>query len=336
MPRHRSVETQTELREQTNELLEKEYYLMSSSEKRNIVKKKGVGSSRFHFVLLLFTVGLGNLIYYVIYRIRADAVRIVVESDSDTSERSTSAGEYREETWLEEQYLRNNKNTYEIADEMGVSQVTVSNWLDNRGIETGANQGKEPAQIPENTYRDEAWMQRQYVKNKRSTYEIADEVGVSRSTISRWLDKHDIETRSSNGESAKPREDTYRSESWLREQYLQNDKSTYEIADKLEVSRSTISRWLDKHGIEKGQTRGKSESARPPEDTYRDQAWLRQQYLQNDKSVTEIADEIGVSQSTVDRWINRHGIDDSTDNSPEENENKGGVLDDIRSDFEDI
>lgn len=45
-------------------------------------------------------------------------------------------------------------------------------------------------------YRDKDWMVEQYHHEDRSQQDIADECGVSQSTISDWLDKHDIDKRS--------------------------------------------------------------------------------------------------------------------------------------------
>jgi|GEM_PF-1684890 hypothetical protein len=47
----------------------------------------------------------------------------------------------------------------------------------------------------------------------------------------------------------------YKSEQWLREQYLTQKKSVTEIADKTEVTYQTIYDWMDKYGIERDATR---------------------------------------------------------------------------------
>ncbi|SNR60455.1 Homeodomain-like domain-containing protein [Halorubrum ezzemoulense] len=42
---------------------------------------------------------------------------------------------------------------------------------------------------------------------------------------------------------------------------------------------------------------------------YKDEQWLREQYLENDGTQEEIASECGVSDSTIHRWRDRFGID---------------------------
>jgi len=49
--------------------------------------------------------------------------------------------------------------------------------------------------------------------------------------------------------------DKYKDEEWLREQYIEKRKTTYEMADICGVSDPTILRWMDKFGIER---RGRS------------------------------------------------------------------------------
>jgi hypothetical protein len=44
-------------------------------------------------------------------------------------------------------------------------------------------------------YRDPEWLREQYHKHGKTTREIADVCGCDNATISRWLDKHDIDTR---------------------------------------------------------------------------------------------------------------------------------------------
>jgi hypothetical protein len=41
---------------------------------------------------------------------------------------------------------------------------------------------------------------------------------------------------------------------WLREQYVERDLTSYEIAELCDCTPSTVSRWLQKHGVDTGQT----------------------------------------------------------------------------------
>lgn len=42
---------------------------------------------------------------------------------------------------------------------------------------------------------------------------------------------------------------------------------------------------------------------------YRDEEWLRGQYVDGAKTIDDIADEVGVDRSTIFRWVENHGIE---------------------------
>lgn len=89
----------------------------------------------------------------------------------------------------------------------------------------------------------------------------------------------------------------YRDADFLREQYVHEQKSAPEIADMCNVSSSTISRWLDRHGIERDRR-------------YQDREWLLRQYVFRQRDQHEIASECGVAESTICYWLSRHDITD--------------------------
>jgi len=45
-------------------------------------------------------------------------------------------------------------------------------------------------------YRDEIWLNKQYVEMERSMADIADQFGITPAAINQWLNKYDIPTRS--------------------------------------------------------------------------------------------------------------------------------------------
>jgi len=93
----------------------------------------------------------------------------------------------------------------------------------NTPVMTEGEQDGEPR------YRDEGWLHNLYVEKQKSAYEIAEVCGCSAKTIYRWLDKFGIETRGSKkGRSSDKR---LADEQWLREEYVEQGKSTREIAD---------------------------------------------------------------------------------------------------------
>jgi transcriptional regulator with XRE-family HTH domain len=90
-------------------------------------------------------------------------------------------------------------------------------------------------------YRDASFLRRRYVIEGQSASEIADDCGVTSSTVSRWLDRHDIR-----------RDPRYRDREWLYDQYVEQGRRQQDIADDCGVTKSTISHWLSRHGITEG------------------------------------------------------------------------------------
>lgn len=90
-------------------------------------------------------------------------------------------------------------------------------------------------------------------------------------------------------------EHRYRDPNFLREQYVERGRSAESIAETCGVGSSTISRWLDRHGIE-----------RAPK--YQDSAWLAEQIHEEGRTVASIADECGVAKSTISHWVGRRDL----------------------------
>ena len=149
-------------------------------------------------------------------------------------------------------------------------------------------------------YRNKKWLREQYVEEKRSTYEIADQCGCHSSTVSDWLKKHGIESRS-RAEAADAR---LADAEWLREQYVNRKKKTREIADICECSHSAVVNWLDKHDI-KTRSRGRELF----DERLRDSEWLQEQYKEHRKSVEEISEICDCSPSVVYRRFREQGIE---------------------------
>ena len=131
---------------------------------------------------------------------------------------------------------------------------------------------------------------------------IADVFGVTSHTISTWMKEFGIEARTKLGDSVKP------SKKELEKMYLDQGMSQLEIANEIGVTNMTVSRWIRKYGIN---PRTKSEaklvnSMRPLKEN------LEKMYLEKEMSMTEIANEIGVSCQTIFTWMKEFGIESRT------------------------
>lgn len=110
-------------------------------------------------------------------------------------------------------------------------------------------ESSESADDPRHTYRDRGWLHEQYIENERSTVEIADDLGITAPTVSRWLARHDIEARG-RGEAQTPgNTKPLQNSTWLKKQFIECERVQEDIANQLGVSQPTVSTWLAKHGI---------------------------------------------------------------------------------------
>jgi transposase len=270
------------------------------------------------------------------------------------SEANISGGPYTDEEWLREQYHGRKRSAAEIAEGCGVNQYAIYRWMDRHGIDT---RSRAEANMTDGRYTDEEWLREQYHGHGKTTYEIADECGVHVTTISKWMDKHGIASRSISEakkrqsdkvvyvsdvespptESAPERktvevggrryegpvagldltesdirdrnvevlESPWRDEEWLREQYHGRKQSATEIAEECGVAKTTIYDWMKNNGIER---RSYSE-VRMGNGPYTDEEWLREQYHEQERSAYNIADRCGANVDTIYRWMDKHGID---------------------------
>lgn len=89
----------------------------------------------------------------------------------------------------------------------------------------------------------------------------------------------------------------YRDAEFLRAQYIENGKSSNEIAEICGTSPSTIRRWLDRHDIDDDRR-------------YQDPEWLYEQYVEQRRDQQAIADECHVAKTTICHWLARLDITD--------------------------
>jgi DNA-directed RNA polymerase specialized sigma24 family protein len=226
----------------------------------------------------------------------------------------------KSEEWLREQYWEEGRSVADIADELGISSTPVRTWMRKHGIDTRDNY----QQVQGETLRkleDAEWLREQYCDEGLTLDKIAEDLNVSSRTVRRWMEDHSIERRDSghslllNSELRDRHPDRImellRDEEWLREQYVDEKRSTHQIGDELGVNGSTVGRWMEKHGIERRSNRVANSIRQSDVDLsqLRDADWLRERYWDEEMSAYEIAEEVGTTDNTVRSWMDRHGIE---------------------------
>lgn len=225
---------------------------------------------------------------------------------SDISGKSTTidSQRYQDKEWLHKQYVENQQTLSDIADICGVSSMTISRWLSKHGIETRDGGNQLPKDVREKLENEE-WLHEQYVENQRPVRDIANELGTSRDPIEDRLKKYNIEIRV-NG-IPKKSSNKLENEEWLRKQYVEKKRSICDIADELGTTTTPIRNKFEQYGIE---SRSRSDTQLPDEATDRleDEEWLRNQYIEKQRSTRNIANELNISRITVRRWLIRYSI----------------------------
>jgi len=230
--------------------------------------------------------------------------RWVQKFDIDTRSGGPRPGAWKEEDWLQEQYLGQEKSVYQIADEQNCDEKTIRNWLAEHGIETRDYSDRHPASREQRKYRDEEWLRTQYVDMEKTAATIADDCDVSRTTIYRWLDRHGINTRSVE----EARQITESRSVRLPDE---DDAGDADTADIVQREGGQAQYKGPETGIDLSyQSNVADQNDAVVESPYRDEAWLRNQYEQTG-STTEIAELCGVDRVTITYWMEKFDIERS-------------------------
>ena len=225
----------------------------------------------------------------------------VVDADDHESEpaREEYDERYHDPEWLYQQYHGLGKDAYQIAEECGVGDTTIYNWMKRHGIE---RRSLSEAKRLDGPFTDADWLREQYHEKKKSTRQIAEECGVIQGTIRDWMDRHGIESRSISEAKLNQYADTVL--------VTDVDESPLEAAPErktVEVGNRRYEGPLT--GLDATESSIGDRNVEVIESPWRDGEWLREQYHGLGKSISQIAEECGVSDRTIRRWMDRHDIE---------------------------
>jgi transposase-like protein len=155
----------------------------------------------------------------------------------------------------------------------------------------------------ERPWQDKDTLVELYVEEGLTTTEIGEKLDCGEGTVWRWLDKHDIPRRN---RGPKRTHTELSDPDWLREQYVDEKKTAYEIAQELGCSDVNVYYWMNKHGLE---TRSEHNGQLLADERLADKSWLREKHYDDQWSYRKIASECGVHPSSVQQWMERHGLE---------------------------
>ena len=168
-----------------------------------------------------------------------------------------------------------------------------------------------------------------YVEQGLTTYQIAEELGVNRQTISNKLKEYNIELRDSRFKPVKKKLKRVK-------KYPYKDKATYErkykelksidlVAEFFNINVKTAFDWKKRHGIDTI----KNMSYKGIEKRMEGKPWADKDNLEtmyNQYSSTELAKMWNCDPSTIQKWVKRHGIEVKDHSEQWARKSKSGIL----------
>jgi len=99
---------------------------------------------------------------------------------------------YHDEEWLRKKYIEEGLSDKEISDICDVARGTISGWRSEFNIETRSYaEHTDKGQV----YRDAEWLREKYWGEELTVHEMGDEADAAAQTVVNWMDKHDIDRR---------------------------------------------------------------------------------------------------------------------------------------------
>lgn len=204
-------------------------------------------------------------------------------------------------TWLAA-HAHNGSTANDIATQLGCTPATVTRAANRAGVTlTRTHRSRHPH------LNDPDWLTDQHHSRHRTTVEIAQQLGVSPSTVTRALRNHNLEVRADvQVRIARGDLDANTTRlsdpDWLTDQYITRLKSSPQIATELGVSPNTVTRWLHLHDI----------AIRPRKTQY--PALCYQQHLDpymadggtREQIADRIAADLGCSRAAAENALRRH------------------------------
>ena len=211
--------------------------------------------------------------------------------------------------WLRREYVVNRRTASDLARELGVATSTVHRQVKKYGFSVAprprpTTPKKDPKPRPRCDV-DPAWLRTRYHDEGRTLTDIAGELGISPSTMSALAKRQGLQVKRGPRPSQKrPKQAKPRSTidlQWLHREFEVNGRSLADMADEAGVTASTLRRQARRHHIGDARRRASQE-------TSIDLDWLRHEHVDNHRTLSDMAHEIGMATSSLRRQAVKHGI----------------------------
>jgi len=187
-----------------------------------------------------------------------------------------------EQETLEWLYIEKNLSRKNLCEIFNVPMHVIKKKLKKYGVQ-------KPAFEYHPNLKNKDWMYEQFVINYRTIDSISKELGHTHDVIMSWIKKHDINRKVKRNIDSRVNDYKFLHNEIVNLKTNQND-----LCEKLNVSISTLRRYLEKHGL----TRKQLYNSGPYKKLY-DIDWLTEKR----KTMTcfQIADELGLVETTVSK-----------------------------------
>jgi transposase len=191
-------------------------------------------------------------------------------------------------------YIEQGMNIQEIAEKLDVSYATVQERMEEHGIPRRSRGKYKRADLG-----GEEHLRELYIEQEMTSTEIGEDFGVSKKTVLNRMEEYGIQRRNS-GESRKK---NLGGEEHLRELYIKQEMSMPEIAEKFDVSASTVQERMDEYGIPRRYKNGDETTQ-----LFIDPFELDDLYWSEGMTVKEVAEEMGVSKKLIQNRMDEYEI----------------------------
>lgn len=151
-------------------------------------------------------------------------------------------------------------------------------------------------------YKNKEWLYDQYVNQNKTQGEISVDQNVSEACVWKYLKKFDI-SKKDNILS-----ENLKDYKWLYNQYIIENKSTIQIADENNITKQRVCYWLEKHNIDRKKNTQSSHLSYDTVSKINDIAFLKKEYIENERSLEDISTELNVNPRTIKLRLLDNGI----------------------------
>ena len=154
-----------------------------------------------------------------------------------------------DKTWLYDQYITLNKSAAQLSEELECSCTTIYNYLKKYDIIIRTNsEANGISKEVLDSLNDKQWLYNQYIIMKKSTVQLGEELHCSSITINNYLKKYNIPIRHGSEANGISKELLHKlnDKDFLYNQYIIENKNTYQLGEELECSEATINKYLKK------------------------------------------------------------------------------------------